>query len=275
MERIFLISDIHIGNPQFDNENVLTDFLEFVKVEGTGLVINGDFLDFQQGPPAKILIDFDGILSKVFELAKTDLQLWYIVGNHDILLQNFVVNSELVNILYPRLEMNIGGRRIHIEHGHLYDQYYRKMPWLYNLGSRILGLGLRFNPHLGDQLGSIFGNLEALKYKFAITPSSADYKGDLSEYEAGARGLLSGLDKNHQASLPPDVVVFGHTHRPLAAEPEAGKLYINSGCWIKHATYVEFTDDGIFAGDWHTRSREQIAAPITAAPPAQEPSRPL
>lgn len=263
MERIFLISDIHIGNPQFDNEKPLIEFLNNVKTKATGLVINGDFLDFQQGPPAKILIDFDSVLAKFFELVHNHFKLWYVIGNHDILLQDFVVNSELVNILYPRLDLTVGGRQIHIEHGHLYDQYYRRMPWLYNLGSRILGLGLRFNPQLGDQLGSLFNKLQTAHHKFAITPASPDYQGDFSEYETGARGLLTGRDRNHRPPVPPDVVIFGHTHRPLAAEIEPGRLYINSGCWIKHASYVELSDEGIFTGDWKAQGRERVATPHT------------
>lgn len=273
MERVFLISDIHIGNPQFDNEKLLIDFLDYVKKEATGLVINGDFLDFQQGPPAKILMDFDGILSKVFELAKTDFKLWYIIGNHDIMLQNFVVNSELVNIHYPHLNLTIGGRKIHFEHGHLFDQYYRKIPWLYNLGSRILGLGLRFNPHLGDELGSIFRNIQSMRQPFAITPASTDYKGDLSEYSIGARALLKGKHQRGGDTGPFDVVTFGHTHKPLVEELEPGKFYINSGCWIKHSTYVEFADDGIFMGDWRMKRRERIANSFESAP-APELSQP-
>ncbi len=257
-ERVFLISDIHIGNPQFDNEKLLMSFLDYVKKEATGLIINGDFLDFQQGPPAKILIDFNGILSKIFELAKSDFKIWYIVGNHDILLQNFVVTSELVNILYPRIDIEIGRRLVHIEHGHLFDRYYRRIPWLYNLGSRLLGLGLRFNPHLGDELGYAFNTLQSSRYKFAITPASEGYKGDYGEYEVGAKKILLGKDKKRRTSRTPDIVTFGHTHRPLFKEYAPDKLYINSGCWIKHATYIEFSDSGIFLGDWKKQSRQRL-----------------
>lgn len=270
-ERVFLISDIHIGNPQFDNEQLLMDFLSYVKKAATGLIINGDFLDFQQGPPAKILIDFDGVLSKLFELAKTDLNIWYIVGNHDILLQNFVVHSELMNIIYPRLDLEIGGRLVHIEHGHLFDKYYRRMPWLYNLGSRLLGLGLRFNPQLGDELGSIFSNLQSARYQFAVTPASQSYQGDFSEYESGARDILLGKNKKKAPTKTPDIVTFGHTHRPLVKEFAPDKLYINSGCWIKHATYIEFSDAGIFLGDWKQKSRRLLRPGKTSSKTAQTP----
>ncbi len=265
-ERVFLISDIHIGNPQFDNEELLMDFLDYVNKEATGLIINGDFLDFQQGPPAKILIDFNGVLSKIFELAKSEFKIWYIVGNHDILLQNFVVTSELVNILYPQIDIKIGNRLVHVEHGHLFDRYYRRMPWLYNLGSRLLGLGLRFNPRLGDELGYAFNSLQLSRYKFSITPASEGYKGDYSEYEEGAKKLLLGKGKKKTAPKVPDIVTFGHTHRPLVKEFAPNKLYINSGCWIKHATYIEFSDEGVFLGDWKKKSRQLLPGTGKASP---------
>ena len=35
-----------------------------------------------------------------------------------------------------------------------------------------------------------------------------------------------------------DLVLLGHTHRPLVREPEPGRWYGNSGDWVFHQSYV-------------------------------------
>ncbi len=47
-----------------------------------------------------------------------------------------------------------------------------------------------------------------------------------------------------------DVVVFGHTHSATIQMIDRGKLYINTGDWMTHANYVEFTRSAIILRDW-------------------------
>lgn len=275
-EHIFLISDIHIGNPGFINEKPLLEFLDYVKKESGALVINGDFLDFQQGPQEKILLDFDEVLSKLIDLVRNDIKVWYVVGNHDIGLRNFSVISDFVNIVYPSIRLELGGRIVHIEHGHLFDKYYEKIPRLYNLGSRLLGLMLRKWPNLGDDLGSLYKFIESRIHGLSITPASDRYSGDLSEYRSGAESIIKGTLKVKAAHAPirpktmdpVDLVSFGHTHKPEAV-PLGGGLYINSGSWMKMATYVEFYRHRVYLCDWLSGKRELVAEALTSAPKSE------
>ena len=41
-----------------------------------------------------------------------------------------------------------------------------------------------------------------------------------------------------QSNRELDLVLLGHTHRPLVRELEPGRWYVNSGDWVVHQSYV-------------------------------------
>lgn len=276
LKRIFVISDIHLGHPKYHSEKergeLLEDFLdEKIKNMGpeTGLIINGDFLDFQQSKVENLLSDFDNILEKLFEIINKGVKVWYIIGNHDIKLQNFKLKGRNLNIQYPqlRVRINVGGRIVHIEHGHLSDKWFSWFTDIYILGTILLGYVMFFIPGAGDALGSLVSRKHSIKYKHSITPRHEKYtkkKGNLDEYEKDAKKLLDGnlKPKRYQRQFrissqePCHIAVFGHTHKPYVKRFENGTFYVNSGDCIENTTFVEITSDKIYLGDWLGSNKE-------------------
>ena len=266
LDKLFVISDIHVGHIKFDQkrEILLLSFLDHVKSQGpgTGLIINGDFLELQQSKVADLLSAFDSILEKLFELMNEDIRVWYIVGNHDIKLQNFKLRGKNLNIRYPRARFKIGGKLIHVEHGHFSDKYFRRFTYIYIFGTILLGYAMRIMPRLGDRLGTVYNYLASLKYKHSISPRSKKYakkNGNMSEYENDARKLLDGtlkrklyqVDYRSPKQSPCDIVIFGHTHKPVVSPYENNsKYYLNSGDWLDKSTYIEMDGDNIYLGNW-------------------------
>ena len=278
LSRMFVISDIHVGHNKFDGRKgeLLLSFLDHVKAEGpgTGLIINGDFLELQQSKVDDLLSAFDNILEKLFELMNDNIRVWYLVGNHDIKLQNFKLRGKNLNIRYPRARFRIGGKLIHVEHGHFSDKYFRRFTYIYIFGTILLGYAMRLIPRLGDRLGTAYNYLVSLKYKHSISPRSKKYakkNGNMDEYESDAKKLLDGTLKRklHQVDYrspkqsPCDVVIFGHTHKPVVSPHEnSSKFYLNCGDWLEKSTYVQIEEDKIYLGNWPEKADDYLTSRI-------------
>lgn len=154
-----VISDLHIGgNTQLDifrSQVQLGDFLKSLKSGPTGLIVNGDFIDFLAVKPfgvfsraaaeekIKEIVEaapnkelWDGF--KTFLAADERNRVDILLGNHDVELVFEEVQmalavamgqppqSERIRFLidrlsYPRLV--VGGVHVHVEHGFQYDPF--------------------------------------------------------------------------------------------------------------------------------------------------------
>ena len=78
-ERLFIVSDLHIGNPSFRNKEAVLQFLEFAIAEKASLVINGDGIDFLQPSIANLVRSLPEILDKTIQIARQN-KVYYIIG---------------------------------------------------------------------------------------------------------------------------------------------------------------------------------------------------
>jgi hypothetical protein len=154
-----VISDLHIGgNTQLDifrSQVQLASFLKSLKGGPTGLIINGDFVDFLAVKPFGIF-SREAAVEKIEQIvsAPPNRQLWegfqaflaedkrnridILLGNHDIELVFEEVQTALAvaiggsqdsqrvrflidRLSYPRLV--VGGVHVHVEHGFQYDPF--------------------------------------------------------------------------------------------------------------------------------------------------------
>ncbi len=63
------------------------------------------------------------VMAGLRRLLNADLRVYYVVGNHDMVLEHFL--SDLVfSQISPFLNVCSGDRRIRVEHGHIYDPWF-------------------------------------------------------------------------------------------------------------------------------------------------------
>jgi UDP-2,3-diacylglucosamine pyrophosphatase LpxH len=150
-----------------------------------------------------------------------------VVGNHDTALEH-VLNTWLGDYLTPFLDVASGGRRVHIEHGHIYDSFYVASPHAYELAGAAAAPLLRVYPD-AYRLASAASRLRGSAQRLSRNRGPEH---DPAEIEAAAMIAQRGFD----------VVVFGHTHRAERAELPRGAVYLNCGDWLRNSTFVEISD---------------------------------
>lgn len=169
----------------------------------------------------------------------TSLRIYYVVGNHDIVLERFVNNWGVVNLV-PFLNVRSGDRRIHIQHGHLYDPAFMRSPGLYNWATRASGTLLRVNPGL---FGVYELWLRKVKKRTPAGGRTLAESGDDLPFVRAARAI---------ARRGFDAVIFGHTHVPGVLELAPDATYYNTGSWFGEPRYVRIDRGALALERWPT-----------------------
>lgn len=222
-ERLLVVSDLHVGNPFSAATRTLGDFFEFAESGRYNLCINGDGFEILQARFASLAAESAGVLRGIRRLLERGLCVFYVVGNHDIALENFLSVWSGISIT-PFLNVVSGDARIRIEHGHLYDPSFVKSPRLYEWLTSAAGPLLHFYPDVYRLWASYEGARQRVKQ--LLSPRE---RWPSVYHEAAEMLLRRGFD----------AVVFGHTHQ--SEDVRIGELgrYLNSGTWVRGGSYVE------------------------------------
>jgi UDP-2,3-diacylglucosamine pyrophosphatase LpxH len=232
-ERLVVVSDLHVGNPYSAASRNLGAFLEDASRRGYDVCINGDGFEILQARFASLAADSVGVLQSLRRVIDAGRSVFYVVGNHDIALENFLSAWSGIQIT-PFLNVSSGAARIRIDHGHLYDPSFVKSPRFYEWMTRAAGPLLHFYP----DVYRLWTAYEDWKHRLH---GALHGGGSESVYHDAARMLLRrGFD----------VVVFGHTHNSEEVVFEAGQRYFNSGNWLRGGTYVEIDHGQVSLRRW-------------------------
>lgn len=258
MGKIFCVSDTHFGagrKNDFFETVAFHHFLEKVEREADELVLVGDIFELLQNEFLEIYIQHKVLLDHLFAVAKK-VPTTLVVGNHDFLLSGFLNLEKKSSSIFGgpiklATEWKNEKRGIFAIHGQQFDRWNRRAD-----PSKIDG-----TPPIGDQIARAAGFLEKYvnpdadtflekmydKYKNFLKifqkkcdffenhlgPADKKYRGDFSEYFAGAAKILAAKKWR--------LVVMGHTHHFLTKTFDGGAL-VNCGTWAeksKPPTFVE------------------------------------
>jgi UDP-2,3-diacylglucosamine hydrolase len=221
-DRLLVISDLHLGNPASTARSRLLDFLDWVAHSGASVCINGDGFEILQTSFTRLAADAVPVLDKLRKVLSSGGRVYYVVGNHDIVLEHFL--EDFLVELSPFLNVCSGDARIRIEHGHIYDPFFARYPDLYELSTRLAGFVLFLSKDTYKIWTELQTRLDGRRRRLA----GGDVVAISYGHEAADMLLHRGFD----------TVVFGHTHRPEVAELGNG-TYINCGNWLRDRTYVD------------------------------------
>jgi UDP-2,3-diacylglucosamine pyrophosphatase LpxH len=233
-ERMVIISDLHLGNPFSNTTHLALKFMKWAASQNYDIVINGDGLEMAQASKSKIMSEMPEVFRTIKELRKQRRTIYYVVGNHDISLENFLEDWGYFKVS-PFLNISSGKTRIRVEHGHLYDPFYVKYPALYHKLTHLAGFFLFISP----SFYKLWINFE--KWRARLRAKRTGIFGEPPEFAEAAQEISKrGFD----------CVVFGHTHHAGEFKLEEDKRYLNPGSWLLSCHYVEINNGKVELKNW-------------------------
>jgi UDP-2,3-diacylglucosamine pyrophosphatase LpxH len=238
---ILFISDLHLGS----NKAKAGHLLEFLKLDKSSITyLVGDIIDIWSLRQSFVFsrevkqIHTDCVRKFLKRAAKRD-RLYYIYGNHDEFLADFVGMADFMNIeLQEQASYTASdGRKYLVIHGHQFDilstmRHGRLVGKIGDMGYDILiELNEIYNKIRGWLGLKYFSLSKMIKVKVKKAASFIqNFETSLAEYAA-----LHGYDG----------VICGHIHEP-ANKMVNGVHYLNCGCWtdIENLTYIIDKLDG-------------------------------
>lgn len=232
-ERMVVISDLHLGNPFSSAKKRLIEFLYWAAENKYDVCINGDGLEIAQVSFRKLAEDVPEVFRAVKAISRAGNRVFYIVGNHDIVLENFLEDWGPL-ILAPFLNVQCGSKRIRIEHGHLYDPFFVKRPDLYEFMTWLGGFALMVSPRV-YKLWIKFEEIKSrIRRFFRGSHEVQTLPGEHPDFVIAAEEICArGFD----------AVIFGHTHHVGKIDLPQGH-YFNSGSWMIAPHFIEIKSDG-------------------------------
>lgn len=233
--RLLIVSDMHVGNPFSKARQTIGGLFDYARREGFNICINGDGFEILQATFSGLAHDSVTVLNYVRAHLDAGLKVYYVVGNHDIVLEQFLRRWSGIAIT-PFLNVDTGSQRVRVEHGHLYDPSFIRNPALYEALTRFAGIFIRFCP----DIYRIWALWERFWQRLHGWGRKSLVERDVY-YRAADMLLGRGFD----------VVVFGHTHNPEDVELGEGRRYINSGNWVQGGSFVEISEQTIELKYWN------------------------
>jgi UDP-2,3-diacylglucosamine pyrophosphatase LpxH len=253
------ISDAHLGSRHAATSELL-DFLTRVKDESPPekLYIVGDFIDgWKLRRNWYWNNDHNLIIRKILSLVRRDTEIYYIAGNHDEFLRDFIDVFSLLEFGNIKLGNEfihdaVNGSKILVTHGDAFDmvtKYGRWLCWLGDIGYDLLLWANRFV----NRVRRIFRRKKHWSLSKAIKHNVKKAVNYVSNFEH----VLT----EHARSQGCNGCLCGHIHTAALNRLEDGFIYMNTGDWVESCTAIIEGHDGRFSLYHHRDGqREYLAA---------------
>ena len=232
-DRLLIVSDLHLGSPASTAQERLVGFLDHAAAVGASVCVNGDGFDLLQSSFSRLVRASLPVLSKLKAVQEAGGNVYYVVGNHDLVLEHFLQHV-LVFRMAPFLNVRSGGRRIRVEHGHIYDPFYSRYPRVYGFAGRAFGMTMLVHKDFYKVWSTMADAVDRTRRRRA---------GNVLELSPHHRAAEMVLERGF------DTVVFGHTHYPEVVELPSG-TYVNAGTWMHGGSYVEISGGEVALRNW-------------------------
>jgi UDP-2,3-diacylglucosamine hydrolase len=231
MGKVYFIADAHLGveSPEKEAKKVekLLLFLTEIEPKASHLCIVGDLFDFWFEYRTVIVKDFYPVIMKLYQMARSGVEILYICGNHDWWQRDFLRDSIGIKVFQGEIGIVLNNKRIFLAHG---DGLSSR-----NLGDRVFNRILRnrlnvslfsvLHPDVGVNLGRWLSRFSRRNNKRVRGEVLLDFA-----RERFAEGF--------------DYVVLAHSHSPTLHR-EGEKVYLNVGDWMRNFTYAEMDSAGV------------------------------
>lgn len=235
--KAYFISDIHLRTADEPNARILEKFLDDTKADPfvSHVILLGDIFDLWIGAHSCFVAQFKDIIFKVRALVDRGIQVIYLEGNHDLYLDHYWLQYG-VQVYSEPLLIQIGSKKIRIEHGDLIDQDDHGYLFLRRVlrNSWVRSVALNLPSGVVDPLGKYFSRLSR---------SQTTRVGH--EWEDTIREKLRSYARRLREQQEFDFIVSGHLHiqdEYRFSRDKKDCWSINTGSWFSRPTYYLISD---------------------------------
>jgi len=222
----YFISDCHFGLPDKrqsdEREKRVVAFLKSIENEVTHLFLLGDIFDFWF--EYKYVVPKNNIrfLGKLAELSDKGVQIYYILGNHDMWNFGYLKNELNLIQLTGIHDFLINGKKVRLGHGDGLDpkdKGYLLIKWIYSrkFNQRLLAA-------LPTRWAFAIARAVSLKSRNAHLEEDRIFKNEEKE-------PIIAYCKQVLQTENFDFFLFGHRHFPIDWALNDNSRYINVGDW--------------------------------------------
>jgi UDP-2,3-diacylglucosamine pyrophosphatase LpxH len=231
--RSIFISDLHLGSAQCRVDE-LKEFLE--TLDARYLYLVGDVVDaWVGGSTMRWKSGQEQALIRLLEKASPHCTVRYTPGNHDAVMRRFIgIRIFSTEIAHSFVHETNDGRKFLVVHGDLHDKFvttYKPIAWF-----------LAWMHEFTLRLNGLYNNCVQ---RFGGKPSdfARNLKRRVKSMTERATGFVDLLSEDAR-SQKLDGVICGHIHKPKISISDDNVMYVNTGDWVEHCTYVVEHWDG-------------------------------
>jgi len=230
--RATFISDTHLGFRGCQAASLLA-FLESLETESLYLV--GDIIDlWALSSSPNWWHKHTKVVNAVIKLARNGTKVFYIPGNHDEALRDYLpMTFEKIELVAETEHLTADGKRLLITHGDQFDSVVQQSALLAHIGSQLYDMSIWLN-----------GHLNAARARFGRPPWSL--AGYLKRRVKNAVKYVSSFEDaavQHARDSDYDGIICGHIHQACVTEM-GGLVYGNCGDWVESCTAIVELKDG-------------------------------
>ncbi len=222
---VWFVSDLHLSPQQPALTRLFQQFCETRAIEGRALFILGDLFDYWVHPEQSQESAYAEVFVSLQQLAATGTQVYVMVGNRDFALSKTLLKSFCLQSIPDPSALRLGNQNILLTHGDLLCtddrryQFFRRVirhplirlsignlpyPWLQKLAVRLR----QGSTHAVQKKAQDITNANPAAIRTAL------------------RQGIAGIFQSHGF----DVLIHGHTHRPVWEQSADGWRMV-LGAW--------------------------------------------
>ncbi|HET7273897.1 MAG TPA: UDP-2,3-diacylglucosamine diphosphatase [Longimicrobiaceae bacterium] len=225
-----IVSDLHLGAVPRNTEASFRDFVRAAADRASGLLINGDLFDFWFEYRSVIPRAHFRVLAALADLVDTGMPVYFVSGNHDAWVGDFLKDEVGLRLIEGPVEMEIAGRRTLVAHGDGLGTG--------DLGYRVLRAVIRHK--LTTRAFRMLHPDWGIRIADRVSATEGRTGAEITDAASGRANFIRAWALEKLETDPTlDMVVTGHAHVPELTEAFPNRYYVNAGDWINNFTYVE------------------------------------
>ena len=238
----YIISDNHfsmnLNNEEHERREKLFQVFNKIKSLNKGtLIIGGDFFDYWFEYKKEIPEGYENILDALTDLNNNNIEIHYILGNHDYWDFGYLRKRTGINTYKNNLEFNYNNQKILITHG---DGILKS-----DYGYRIMRNIIRSK--LFIYLYKLLPTKMTCSFAKKLSKSSSDYNHHDKYVDIILNDTLDYAQKAWNNNY--DIVCIGHYHQTGIKTLNKKKL-IYLGDWLNKYTVTIIDKNNCWQGDW-------------------------